>query len=405
MCQIQITSIWLPRLWSEAFPPFAPRFGRDVLQDAQLCATEREGSGRKQGSVAVGASLMLTTFRSAVAKYLDSRSPARGTRNEYQTTVRKWSQWGCGVSIEKLGRKEIRQFLDWVYERALADKGANPGRTANKTHEHLRAVVSWAWEQDLIQSPPRFPKLRDQRDVAGRHYLTKAEINALYFSTHSMERPRGWTDPFPVGRYWRAALVLFFNYGVDTGAIWKLTPFHEPILWRHISWNRESPNREIKEQSPWGWIFYRRVKTGKSFYRPMNRVVHAHIKSLMPETPRPDDLVFHGGGTRPNDRFRELCELAGIKPKPNVDTGIGEPWLLKDLRKTCATYYDEHVPESSIEILGHSVGGITYRHYAHRAPLAFRAIMTLPQPTAFTALAKGFDGECPCCRRRFDDAG
>ena len=39
---------------------------------------------------------------------------------------------------------------------------------------------------------------------------------------------------------------------------------------------------------------------------------------------------------------------------------------LEDLRKTCATFYDEHVPESSIEILGHSVGGITYRHYAHR---------------------------------------
>ncbi len=74
------------------------------------------------------------------------------------------------------------------------------------------------------------------------------------------------------------------------------------------------------------------------------------------------------------------------------------------MRKTCATYHDEHVPESSVEILGHSVGGITYRHYAHRAPLAFRAIMTLPQPTAFSALSKGCDGECPCCHRRFADA-
>src|ERR1700738_2960780 len=71
---------------------------------------------------------------------------------------------------------------------------------------------------------------------------------------------------------------------------------------------------------------------------------------------------------------------------------------------TCATYYDEHVPESSVEILGHSVGGVTYRHYAHRAPLAFKAIMTLPQPTAFSALIHGHDGECPCCRRRFADA-
>jgi hypothetical protein len=57
-----------------------------------------------------------------------------------------------------------------------------------------------------------------------------------------------------------------------------------------------------------------------------------------------------------------------------------------------------------VEILGHSVGGITYRHYAHRAPLAFKAIMTIPQPTAFSALIHGHDGQRPCCRRPFADA-
>jgi hypothetical protein len=36
--------------------------------------------------------------------------------------------------------------------------------------------------------------------------------------------------------------------------------------------------------------------------------------------------------------------------------------------------------------------------------LAFKAIMTFPQPAAFSVLAKGFDGECPCCRRQFADA-
>src|SRR5689334_18322445 len=102
--------------------------------------------------------------------------------------------------------------------------------------------------------PARFPKPKDQRDVTGRHYLTNAEMNALYFATYKMTLPRGWTLSSPVGRYWRAALVLFFNYGVDTGTIWKSAPFHEPILWRHVSWDRESPDREMKQQSPWGWI-------------------------------------------------------------------------------------------------------------------------------------------------------
>ncbi len=119
----------------------------------------------------------------------------------------------------------------------------------------------------------------------------------------------------------------------------------------------------------------------------------------------PGRACFSGRGSAPNARFQELCALAGIRPRTNVETGVEEPWELKDLRKTCATYYDEHLPESSVEILGHSVGGITYRHYAHRAPLAFTAIMTIPQPTAFSALLHGHDGECPCCRRRFADAG
>ncbi len=91
--------------------------------------------------------------------------------------------------------------------------------------------------------PPRFPGPRDQRDVAGRHYLTKAEINALYFATHAMGRLRGWDAPLPIGRYWRAALVVF-NYGVNTGAIGKSTRAHEPILWRHVTWERHSPDRE-----------------------------------------------------------------------------------------------------------------------------------------------------------------
>ena len=44
-----------------------------------------------------------------------------------------------------------------------------------------------------------------------------------------------------------------------------------------------------------------------------------------------------------------------------------------------------------LEVLGHAVGGITYRHYAHRAALAFKAIMTIPQLTAFSALLNGHE--------------
>src|SRR5262245_38923253 len=107
--------------------------------------------------------------------------PSRDTRPDAATPRNLFSH-----SSGPLWRAEctggVTAFLDWVYERGVAEAGVNPGRTANKAREHLRAVLSWAWEQELIDAPPRFPKPREQRDVAGRHYLTKAEINALYFA-------------------------------------------------------------------------------------------------------------------------------------------------------------------------------------------------------------------------------
>ena len=336
---------------------------------------------------------MPTRLKTAVMNYLRAGNLANGTRKEYLATLRKWTDWGGDVPIEELTRQEIRDFLDWVYEQAVDKSQTNPSRTANKARENLRAIMSWAWERDIVEVLPRFPKPRPHRRVAGRHYLTKAEINALYFATHKMNRPRAWNQSIPVGRYWRSALVVFFNYGLDTGTVWQSEPIHEPILWRHVTWEPNSPNREIKQRSRWGWIFYRRTKTNKTFYRPMNRTVHAHLRSILPDNPQPDAPVFLGGGARPNTRFRNLCHLAGISPKKDVETGDEKPWLLKDLRKTCATYYDEHVPESSIEILGHSFGGVTYRHYAHRAPLAFRAIMRRHRARDFTRLpALAVDG-------------
>ena len=193
---------------------------------------------------------MPTTLDTAVAKYLRSGNPAQRTREEYSTTLRKWARWGNTIPIENLGRKDIRAFLDWVYEDAAGRNGGNPGRTANKVRSHLRAVMAWAWEQDMVSALPRFPKVKPHRVVAGRHYLTKPELNALYFATHQMTPPRGWSEPFSVGRYWRSALVVFFNYGLDTGTVWRTETFHEPIRCRHVSWDRQSPDREVKEQSP-----------------------------------------------------------------------------------------------------------------------------------------------------------
>lgn len=85
---------------------------------------------------------MSTTLESVITKYLRSGSPAQRTRVEYNTTLRKWSRWSGAVPLESLGRKEIREFLDWVYEDAASREGSTPGRTTNKVRSHLRAALS-----------------------------------------------------------------------------------------------------------------------------------------------------------------------------------------------------------------------------------------------------------------------
>ena len=79
---------------------------------------------------------MQTTFNAAVESYLRAKTLSRSTRNEYSSTLKKWEEWGHGAPIEQLRRKDIREFLDWVYERAVTNEGTNPGRTANKAREH-----------------------------------------------------------------------------------------------------------------------------------------------------------------------------------------------------------------------------------------------------------------------------
>ena len=116
---------------------------------------ERSDGGA--GISGAGADEMPTTLKTAAESYLRTRPLSRATRNEYLSTLRKWETWGGGIPIEQLRRKDLREFLDRVYEQAVKDEGENPGRTANKAREYLRAILYWAWEQELIFFPRSRP--------------------------------------------------------------------------------------------------------------------------------------------------------------------------------------------------------------------------------------------------------
>ncbi len=66
---------------------------------------------------------MPTTLKTAAKSYMHAKDLSRGTRNVYLSTLREWETWGGGIPVEQPRRKDIREFLDWVYERAVADEG------------------------------------------------------------------------------------------------------------------------------------------------------------------------------------------------------------------------------------------------------------------------------------------
>ncbi|MGD9856972.1 MAG: hypothetical protein AB7U20_18640 [Planctomycetaceae bacterium] len=68
---------------------------------------------------------------------LASNKLSCGTCKEYRSTITKWIAWGRGVDVDQIGRVHLREFLDWVHEKAANDGGSNAGRTAYKARENL----------------------------------------------------------------------------------------------------------------------------------------------------------------------------------------------------------------------------------------------------------------------------
>jgi hypothetical protein len=85
---------------------------------------------------------MPTTLETATESYLRAKGLSRTTRNEYVSTLRKWQRSGGSIPVERLQCKDVREFLDWVYDQAVKGEGENPGRTANCGRHARRTMTS-----------------------------------------------------------------------------------------------------------------------------------------------------------------------------------------------------------------------------------------------------------------------
>ena len=101
---------------------------------------------------------MATTLKTAAESYLRAKSLSQLTRTSTPRRSGNGIGGGGGIPIEQLRRKDIREFLDWGFDRAVKDEGENPGRTANKAREHLRPRKGLGAGVDRHAAPlPRAP--------------------------------------------------------------------------------------------------------------------------------------------------------------------------------------------------------------------------------------------------------
>lgn len=98
---------------------------REALQEASPQAGEpgiraRTADVDGPGVVVMSISLKRVAQRDLVAKKLSD-----GTRKEYRSTVTTWLSWAQRFDVDQIERQHIRDFLDWVHEKATQDGGAN----------------------------------------------------------------------------------------------------------------------------------------------------------------------------------------------------------------------------------------------------------------------------------------
>jgi hypothetical protein len=324
----------------------------------------------------------------AIEEYIGAKCPNKQTAAGYRTLARKWGLWmrNLRCSTPKVPHaittEDLQKFLDWV-QRVAEDKGQkNPENTRNKLRMNLHAVWNWLAAEGRLPSVVRFPDPVPCRRVAGQFFFERREVSALYEAAGRMQCPRLWRDPRPISHLWQAAIVLFWFYAFDTRALFYESG-KQQITWDHIYRQPLPPGRAGNVRAKYGWIRWKRQKTGVVLLLPIHPVVHRHLDLIRPQGDlfdRGAAIIGRAGGTDPNERFRELVCEAGLSAKIDPETGQRINYVLKDLRKTAATYYGDR--DAGL-ILGHVPDSITARHYENPLPRIVRAVKRVKYPRAF----------------------
>jgi len=325
---------------------------------------------------------------------LTTRGRARATLAEYRCHLARWEEWAANYWItnpvvQDVKRAELEAFRVWLGKRPKAS-----ARTVNKHLGTIECLLATAAEHWLIDRAPKLEPLSASK--AGRKlYLSYDQLSRLYQACGVAEWPKrrksGGNLSYGPAAGWRALIVLLFNYGARTQEFVAYRRTELPALtWRQVSWDEESPADAGQCRCRFGWMWYTPAKQKRAkpdpLVLPLNEVAAGHLRSLATPLGAREELPVFDWPWSPKElygQWQAIVDAAGVRPKKSLDGSEDDEYSLKHLRKTCATWHQQHSPGVAPLILGHAKRSVSDEHYVAAEGQILRAVLGLPQPEAF----------------------
>ena len=350
--------------------------------------------------------LLSDVFQRLLLPELEDQGRTAATIAEYRRYLDRWDDWcKCGCTSLALGDIDRQSLLDYrTYVRRIHKCGNG---ALNKHVGAIQTVLRMAVEHKLLGAVPTLPPLAHRR-AARKLYLSYDELGRLYDACDLATWPRENCRGEPLARgpavQWRAAIVLWFNYGFRTQELVSRLRRMDTLRWRKIFRQELSPADDGRARCEYGWLAYtpqkQRWAKDTPLVLPINRIVDAHLRSIEPPAADPDARVFDWKMSSDNfyEQWSLLCRAAGIRPRPDPRTGECGQYEVKHLRKTSVTWHNFHCPGIAGYIVGHQdretsglnvTSKITSQHYDNQELAVLDAVLNLPQPQSFHRVFHG----------------
>lgn len=257
--------------------------------------------------------------------------------------------------------------------------------TINRKLGAIRQVLVAA-EGKIIARRPRVRCLSTK--PAPKYYVTESQISALWLACDSASWPRVGT--LSAAEWWRCALLLYWVYGFRTQELVAFARGMDPLKWSAITFGRETPNPEGTAENPHGWLSYTPQKQKWAKPAPLYLPLTAHTRAALDKIrsamgSAPDQAIFPW--PRGQRDFYQAWKR--LQKSASVRTKSGEPFELKALRKSAATYLEKHHKGLGAAVCGWAARGesnVMKTHYEVTELVLVEKLGSYPLPACFDGI-------------------